>query len=330
MRRREFIASLGSAVAWPRGVNAQQGERVRKIGALLAFAENDPLQQFWITVLQDGLRTLGWQIGRNLRIEYRWTAGDVDRMRVGATELVSLSPDLILAGNVPTAAALQRETHSIPIVFVLVADPVSIGFVASLAHPAGNMTGFMTHDAPMAGKRLELLKNIFPTVHQVSLLFNPTTAGSYIDADLRVVEIAAAMLGVEITAARVHNATEIENAIAALGAQPSAGLLVAPDITTGVNRELIVTLAAVHRVPALYPYRFFTTVGGVASYGPDIAEHYRLAAGYVDRILKGDRPDDLPVQSPTKLEFVINLKTAKALGLTIPETLLATADEVIQ
>jgi putative ABC transport system substrate-binding protein len=333
MRRREFIAGLGgaAAVGWPlAALGQQQGERVRKIGALLALAENDPVQQSWIKELQEGLEKLGWQIGRNLRIEYRWTAGNVDRMRVAAAELVGLAPDLLLAGNVPTTAALQRETPSIPTVFVQVAEPVTLGFVASFAHPGGNITGFMAVDSPMAGKRLEWLKSMAPAVRRVAVMFNPVTSGRYMAAELQVAEKAAASLGIEITTAHVQGAADIENTFALLASRPDNGLLVGPDITTTVHRELIAKLAALHRLPAFHPYRYYVTVGGLASYGNDIAEHYRLAAGYIDRILKGEKPSDLPVQAPNKFEFVINLKAAKALGLEIPPGLLALADEVIE
>jgi putative ABC transport system substrate-binding protein len=330
MKRRAFIKLLGGAAAsWPFAARAQQGDRIRRIGVLMAVAENDQLAQPWVMALQSGLEKLGWQLGRNLRIEYRWTAGNLERMRTSAAELVSLTPDLLVAGNTPTAAALQRETRSIPIVFVLVGDPIGDGFIASLSHPGGNITGFLAFEPPIAGKQLEVLKEIAPGVRRVGFMFNPAV-GHYIFEWLRVVEASGPPLGFEIKRVPLNEAGEIENAINDLGRQPSGGLYVAPDITTIVNRELIAALAVRHRLPAIYPYRFFAISGGLASYGTDIADHYRLAAGYIDRILKGAKPDQLPVQAPTRYELTINLKAAKAIGLEIPATLLTRADEVIE
>ena len=330
MRRRDFVSLIGgSAVVWPLTVRAQQLERMQRIGVLMAVAENDPLAQPWVRALQESLKKLGWLVGQNLQIDYRWTAGNFERMRTSAAELVSLTPNALLAGNTPTTAALQRETRSLPIVFVLVGDPINDGFVASLPRPGGNITGFLAFEPPIASKQLELLKEIAPGVRRVAYMFNPVV-GRYAAEWLRVAESSASSLGVGITAVPVHNAAEIENAITTWVGRPGAGLYVAPDITTIVNRELIAALASQHQLPAVYPYGFFVTSGGLVSYGTNIADHYRLAAGYIGRILKGEKPADLPVQAPTKYELVINLKTAKALGLTVPPSVLTRADEVIE
>jgi putative tryptophan/tyrosine transport system substrate-binding protein len=330
MRRCEFIRLLGGATAaWPFAARAQQVERIRRIGVLMAVAENDLLAQPWVFALQERLEKLGWQAGRNLQIDYRWTAGNLERMRMSAAELVSLNPDVLLAGNTPTGAALQQATRGIPIVFVLVGDPVGDGFIASLAHPGGNMTGFIAIEPPIAGKQLELPKEIAPGVRRVAFLFNPVV-GRYIFQWLRVAEASAPSLGMEIIAVPVHNAAEIESVITTWGREASGGLNVAPDITTIVNRHLIAALAVQHRLPAVYPYRFFVASGGLASYGTDIAEEYRQAAGYIDQILKGAQAGQLPVQTPTKCEMAINVKAATAIGLEIPAALLLRADEVIE
>jgi len=330
MKRRTFMAALGSAAAWPVAGWAQQSDRVRRIGALFPLAESDPVQQSWIKVLNAELERLGWQIGRNLHVEYRWVAGDVDRMRIAAAELVGLAPDVLVGGNTPTAAALQRETRSIPIVFLAVADPVFIGFVSSFARPGGNMTGPMGLDSPIASKQLELLRSLAPAVRRVAVMFDPAQSGRFVEGQLREAERAAASLGLEVTAAHVQSAADIESAIVLLASRPGGGLLVVGDTTTALHRELIARLAAVHRVPAFYAFRYHVEAGGLASYGNNLTENYRLGAGYVDRILKGEKPGDLPVQAPTKFEFVINSKAARALGLDIPSSLLALADEVIE
>jgi putative ABC transport system substrate-binding protein len=330
MKRRQFIAGLGSAAAWPLVARAQRAERVRRIGALFPLAETDPWQQGMVKALDDELERLGWQVGRNLRVDYRWAAGDADRMRLAAAELVRLAPDLLLGGNTPTAAALRRETPSIPIVFLTAGDPVLMGFVSSFVHPGGNMTGFMGLDFSVAGKQLELMRTLAPAMRRVAVMFDPAQSGRYVEGWLREAERAGASRGLEIAVAQVQSAADIESIIARLGSRPSGGLLVVPDSTTAVHRELIAELAAMHRVPALYSFKYHVEAGGLASYGNSLAENYRLGAGYVDRILKGEKPGDLPVQAPTRFEFVINLKAAKALGLDIPPTLLALADEVIQ
>jgi putative ABC transport system substrate-binding protein len=330
VKRREFTALLGGATfAWPFAVAAQQGTRIRRIGALMAVAENDPEAQPWITALHQGLEKLGWAAGRNIQIDYRWTAGSVERALTLATDLVALKPDVLLAGNTPTLTALHQATRTIPIVFVLVSDPIGGGFVTNLAHPGGNITGFITVEPELGGKLLQLLKQIAFTVERAAFIFNPDTA-PYADYFLRPAESAASSFGIKLITSPVHNAAEIERTITALARKPGAGLIAMPDITTIVHRELIVALAAQHRVPAIYPYRFFVKDGGLMSYGVEITDQYRLAVRYIDRILRGDNPGDLPVQAPTKFELVINLKTAKALGLDPPISLLASTDEVIE
>jgi len=330
MRRREFIAGLGSAAAWPLVAWAQQGERMRRIGVLMPGTESDQEEQLRVTAFQQGLAKLGWTDARNVQIDYRWGGVDIDRMRIFATELVGLRPDVLFAGNTTTLAALQRATRDIPIVFTLVADPIAGGFVASLARPGGNITGFQGTEPPLAGKWIQFLREIMPGMRRAALLFNPESA-PYAGEYFRHAQAAAAPLAVELTAAPVHEETEIDGAIAALAREANGGLIVMPDAFTRSHRARIIALAAQHRLPAIYADRSFTTDGGLISYGggsPDVG--YRQVASYVDRILRGEKPAGLPVQTPTKFELVINLKTAKTLGLTIPETLLATADEVIQ
>jgi putative ABC transport system substrate-binding protein len=327
--RREFIAALGGAAfAWPLAARAQS-DRVRRIGALMAASDNDPEAQPWVTAFQQGLEKLGWTVGRNLRIDYRWTGGNVERGRTMAAELIAMTPDVLLAGNTPTLAALQQATRTIPIVFVLVSDPVGPGFVANLAHPGGNVTGFVTVEPSLGGRWLQLLKQVAPGVGRVAFMFNPEAA-PYAGLFTRPAEAAAQSLGVHLISSPVHNAAEIEGAITELAREPGGGLIAGFDITTIVHRKLLIALAAKHRLPALYSYRFFATDGGLISYGIKITDQYRLAVGYVDRILRGEKPADLPVQAPTKFELVINLKTAKALGLEIPPNMLAIADEVIE
>jgi len=331
MRRREFIALLGSvAAAWPLATKAQQAnERVRRIGVLMPGTERDQDGQSRITAFQQGLAKIGWIDGRNVQIDYRWAALDVDRLRTSAIELVDLRPDVLFAGNTTTLAALQRATRSIPIVFTLVADPIRGGFVASLARPGGNITGFMSTEAPLAGKWMQLLKEITPEMRRAAFLFNPEAA-PYSKDYFQFAETAAASITVELIAAPVHNETEIDGALTTLTREPSYGLIVMPDAFTRLHRERIIAAAAQHHLPAIYPDRSFATDGGLISYGgesPDVG--YRQAASYVDRILRGEKPADLPVQAPTKYELVINLKTAKALGVKIPTSMQLLADVVI-
>jgi putative tryptophan/tyrosine transport system substrate-binding protein len=330
MRRRDILAIFaGTAVPWPLLALAQQAERLRVIGVLIGVTENDPTNPPRIEAFQRGLQDLGWIEGRNTRIHYRWAA-DADRMRTFAQELVALQPDVLVASSTPTVAALLRETRTMPIVFVTASDPVGDGFVENLVRPGGNATGFTNNLSSMGGKSLELLREIAPTISHAGVMFNPDTApsgGSYFVPPL---EAAATSLAVRPIAIPVRNPTEIESAFAAIGREPGGGLIIMPDNFTTVHRGLIVALAARHRVPAIYPFRYFATDGGLMSYGADLIELYRRTPSYVDRILKGANPAELSVQAPTKLELVINLKVAKTLGLTVPRIMLARADEVIE
>jgi putative tryptophan/tyrosine transport system substrate-binding protein len=329
MKRRKFIALLGSsAVAWPLAVRAQ-GERTRRIGVLNGLAETDAEAQAWDTAFRKRLDELGWLDGRNLRIDYRWGAGSVDRMQLFAKELVRLDPNVMLAVTTPATAALQRETRTIPIVFAIVSDPVGSGFVASLANPGGNITGFINIEASLSGKWLELLREIAPAVARVAFMFNPQTA-PYARYYLDTFRSAAAAFAIEQIEAPVHGPAEIEATMTMLAREAGAGLIVMPDTTMALHREVIVSLANRHRLPAVYPFRFFVAAGGLMSYGIELADLLRGAAAYVDRILRGAKPAELPVQLPTKFELAVNLKTAKGLGLTFPPTLLGRADEVIE
>ena len=329
MRRREFIAALGGAAAWPLAARAQQGERMRRIGVLVSAVEGDPRGLEYVTAFAQGLAELGWTVGRNVRIEYRWGAGDLDRFRRYAAELVALSPDVVLASAGSIVGALQQASRTIPIVFVTTIDPVGGGWVESLSRPGTNATGFASFEFSMSGKWLELLKEIAPGVKRVAVIRDPSVpAGS---GGLAAIQTVAPSLGVELTPVGVRDAGEIEHAIAAFAQGSNGGLiLVGPTSSVQRHRDLIVALAARHRLPAVYANRLFVTGGGLITYAPDSFEQYRRAAGYVDRILKGEKPADLPVQAPTKYELIINLKTARALGLDVPATLLARADEVIE
>jgi putative ABC transport system substrate-binding protein len=306
---------------------AQQPERVRRIGALMSQAADDPEGQSRLLALAQGLQESGWTIGRSVRIDVRWGAGDAERYRRYATELVALAPDVILANGPPALARLQQATRSVPIVFAVVPDPVGGGFVASLARPGGNATGFMMSEYSTSGKWLELLKEIAPSLTRVAVIRNPTLTTSV--GQFAAIQGTAGSLGLEVSPIDMREAGEIERAITAFARTPNGGLIVT-SAGSSTQRSLIIALAARHRLPAAYPFRYQVTGGGLMSYGPDIADQYRRAAGYIDRILKGEKPADLPVQAPTKYELVINLKTAKALGLEVPPTLLARADEVIE
>ena len=332
MRRREFITLLGgTALAWPLAARAQQLERVRRIGVLMGSAETDLEAQQRVKVLRRALNELGWMEGRNLRIEYRWTEGaNSDRIRTYAAELIGMTPDLILAHSTPVVMALQQLTLTIPVVFVSVSDPIGDGIAASLPNPGGNITGFTNIEGPISGKWLELLKEIAPHVMRVAFMYNPRTApgqGSYFISPF---ESAASFFDVTPTMTPVNNPAEIENVVAGLGREPNSGLIVSSDVFTVRHRDLIISLASRHRVPAVFPFRFFASDGGLIAYGTDLADLFRRSATYVDRILKGENPRQLPIQAPTKFELVINLKTAKALGIDVPPTLLARADEVIE
>jgi putative ABC transport system substrate-binding protein len=328
MRRREFITLLGGAAAvWPLAARAQQPERIRRIGVLTYLAADDAEGQAPLAAFTQALKQLGWSEGGNLRIENRWaTADDIQRH---AAELVAAAPDVLVAATgTATVAALQQATRTIPIVFVIVIDPVGAGFVASLAKPAGNATGFTVYEYSMSGKWLELLKEIASRVTRAAVLRDPAVASGI--GQFGAVQIVAPSFGVELIAVDIREAGEIERAVAAFASGSNGGLIVTASALGTAHRELITTVAARHKLPAVYPSRPFVTAGGLISYGPDLLDQFRRAAGYVDRILKGEKPADLPVQAPTKYELVINLKAAKALGLEMPPTLLARADEVIE
>jgi putative ABC transport system substrate-binding protein len=329
MRRREFLCVLGGAAAtWPLAAHAQQGGRMRRIGVLLNFASDDAEGQARLAAFHQGLQQLGWTVGGNVQIDYRWGAGDPDRIRKLAAELVALAPDVILSAGSPSVAALQQATRTVPIVFVTVVDPVSSGFVDSLAQPGGNITGFPLYEYGIAGKWLELLKEIAPNMTRAAVIRDAAlTAGG---GQLGVIQAVAPSVGAEVTPVNVRDAGEIERAITAFARSPNGGLIVTGSTLAGVHRDLIVTLAARHKLPAVFYARYFVVGGGLMSYGPGIVDQYRQAASYVDRILKGEKPADLPVQAPTNYELVINLKTAKALGLAVPPPLLARANEVIE
>jgi putative ABC transport system substrate-binding protein len=332
MQRREFITLLGgTAAAWPLAAQAQQDERMRRIGVLMGIAPGDVQAEAGLVAFKTALQEHGWAEGRNVRFDIRWGAANIDRMQAYAKELVGLRPDVILGQTTQAVAALQRETKSIPVVFVVVSDPVGSGFVASLPRPGGNITGFVNIESSLGGKWIEVLKDIVPRVTRASLMFNPETA-TYSAYYLRPFEAAARSQGIEPMAAPVRNDADIERVIASLGDSPTTGLVSMPDAFTATRRnlDLIVSLAARHRVPTIYPYRFMVVAGGLISYGIDTVDLYRRAPAYIDRILKGTKPADLPVQLPTRFELAVNLKTAKALGIEMPATLLGRADEVIE
>jgi putative ABC transport system substrate-binding protein len=330
VKRREFITLLGgAAAAWPLAASAQQGERMRRIGVLMHLPENDPETQGRMRAFLQGLQQLGWTEGRNLRIDYRFGAADVDRARRYAAELIALEPEVIQASGTGPMAAVQQATRTVPIVFAQVPDPVNAGFVDSLARPDGNVTGFSVFEEyGTSGKWLELLKEVAPQVTRVAVLRDPTIAAGI--GQTGAIQSVAPSLGVQVSPVGVRDGSELERAIAAFGHGANGGLIVLGAPLAIMQRDLITTLAARHRLPAVYPVRLFVVAGGLVSYGPDSIDPYRRVAGYVDRILKGEKPADLPVQNPTKFELVINLKTAKALGLEVPPTLLARADEVIE
>jgi len=317
-------------VAWPIAARAQHGARVRRIGVLMAYAESDPEVQARVAAFRDGLQKLGWTEGRNIRINHLWAAIDAESRQRFAKELVALQPDLIVTDSTPTTAALQQQTRTIPIIFTNISDPIGSGFVASFPQPGGNITGFINLEASLGGKWLELLKEIAPRVTRIAFVFNRATApgsGSYF---LGPFMAAAASFGVEAIAAPVHDTSELESVVAAQAAAPNGGIIAMPDVFLTVHRAEIISLAARYRLPAVYSNRFFTELGGLLSYGHDRLDNYRRAASYADRILKGAKPSELPVQAPVKFELVINLKTAKALGLDVPLHLQQRADEVIE
>jgi putative tryptophan/tyrosine transport system substrate-binding protein len=330
MRRRQFIAGLGGVAAWSLAAWAQQPDRMRRVGVLMAFDENDPEAKAYLSEFTQGLAELGWTDGGNLRMDVRWGAGNVDRMRMSAKELLDLQPDVILAHGTPATAAFQRETRTIPIVFAVVSDPVGVGFVASLPRPGGNLTGFIHMEASLGGKWLELLTEIAPGVKRATIMFNPDTAPYARSYYLPSFEVAARSFKVAPIVAPVHSEAEIETVITSLGSEPGGRLVVMPDTFLDTRRAHIILLGARNNVPTVYSDSLWARDGGLLSYGPNRPHIFRRSAAYVDRILKGEKPADLPVQAPTKYELVLNLKTAKALGLDVPLHLQQRADEVIE
>jgi putative ABC transport system substrate-binding protein len=328
MRRREFIAGLGGAIAWPLAARAQQPERMRRLGVLMSTNENDPVAQARVAALHRGLAEFGWTEGRNLAIEWRWSGGDIARTREYAAELVHLAPEVLLGNGTPATAALKQATTTIPIVFAVVNDPVAQGLIASMAHPGGNITGFSFLEYSMVGKSLEMLKQIAPQITRVALMFNPDTY-PYYEIHLKSFEPAAKLLSLEL-AAPVRSPPDIDDAIARLGQRPGSALMVTPDPFMLVHRDAAIRAAAHYGVPATYSYLQNVREGGLTSYGADASDILRRSASYIDRILKGVAPADLPAQAPVKFEIAINLKTAKALGLDVPVNLVALADEVIE
>jgi putative ABC transport system substrate-binding protein len=330
MRRREFITLLGGTTAWPLATHAQQPARPRRVAVVNVLAAADPETPLRTAAFEKALRDLGWATELDITIDYYWNASDVARTRALAKQVVETRPDLVVTVSTPATKAIRDEDRDIPIVFVQVLDPVATGLVASLARPGGNITGFSNFEFSMGGKWLELLTEIAPQITNVALLMNPTTAPDAGKPYLRSIEPAALSLAIKFKPALVHNVDDIERMFSELGREQNLGLIIAPDVFTSRYRDLIVLLAGRNRLPALYCFRYFTTAGGLFSYGIDTVDLFRRAALYVDRILKGEKPGNLPVQLPTKFELVINAKTAKALGLTVPDKLLALADEVIE
>jgi putative ABC transport system substrate-binding protein len=327
VKRREFITMLGGAAVWPLAARAQQSERMRRIGVLIGVAD-DAQGQARLAAFRKGMQDLGWAEGRNARFDVRFTGAGAERARAYAAELVALAPDAILANSAAVVSALQQQTNTIPVVFVQVLDPVSSGFVESLARPGGNITGFSSFDFGLGAKWLEILKDIVPGVTRVGVLRDPTLPGG--SGALGAIQAVASSFKVELNALDVRDAASIEHGLAALAREPNRGVIVLANPGASVHLDLIIALAARHRLPAVYPYRYFATRGGLISYGTDNLAEWRRAASYVDRILKGEKPADLPVQQPTKYELVINLKTAKALGIAVSDNLLSIADEVIE
>ena len=329
LARRKLLAALGgAAVAWPLAARAQQRDRVKRLGVLWGLAENDNVYEPYLSAFKQRLQDLGWIDGRNIRVEYRFTGGVTERIRIAARELVALAPDVIFATTNPAVAALLQETQTIPIVFTLVSDSVGSGFVLSLAHPGGNITGFHNFEPELSGKWLQILKEVAPEVRRVAFLHHPQTAAHI--GFLRVIEAASGSVGVTVTAAGARDASEIEPALKAFAREPNGGVIVAPSPLTTFRRELIITLVRQFDLPAIYPFRYFPKSGGLVSYGIDQTEQARGGASYIDRVLRGANPGELPIQLPTRYELAINLKTAKTLGLKIPESFLLRADEVIE
>jgi putative ABC transport system substrate-binding protein len=329
MRRRQLITLLGgAAVAWPLGTRAQQADRMRRVGVLSSLTADDPEGQTRMAVFREALQGFGWTDGRNLQIDLHWSGGDAEGLRSNAADLATHAPDVILGAGNSSIAALLQATRSVPVVFVTATDPVGAGFVNSLARPGGNATGFLAFDYSISAKWLELLKEVTPSLARAGVLRNPAIAAAI--GQFAVIQAAAPSLRVEVSALNVHDTSEMESVVAAFARGTNVGLIVTASVLALRGRDLIVGLAAKHKLPAVYYGRHYVTAGGLISYGPDWPDQYRRAAGYVDRILKGEKPADLPVQAPTRYELVVNLKTARALGLTIPPSLLARADEVIE
>jgi putative ABC transport system substrate-binding protein len=327
MRRRNFIALLGAAVAWPLGADAQNSDRIRRIGVVMAYTESDPNGQAQVAAFHHQLEKLGWTEGRNIQIDVRYGADDPARIRAVAVELLGLRPDLIVSNSNLVTSILQSEVRSVPLVFVSVSDPVGSGFVTDLARPTGNVTGFANFQPSMGSKWLEMLREIAQQVEHVGLVMHPEPPNiGYLNS----AEAAASSLKIKLAGLSVHSSSEIEHALETFADEPNGGLIIAPNVVTFANSDLIVAMAARYRLPAIYPFAFFAKSGGLISYGFDAADQFRQGAGYVDKILRGAKPTDLPVQHPTKFEIVVNLKTAKALGITIPQSILYRADEVIE
>jgi len=329
MRRRDFITLIGGAAAWPVAVRAQQGQRIRRLGVLMAVAESDADAREGISILQESLQKLGWKDGNNIRIDYRWGNANPDRIQDLAKELVDLQPDVLVGHSTPSAKGLLKQTQTIPIVLLSVTDPLGQGLVSSLSHPGGNITGFSDFEVSLGTKWLEILKQIVPGVRRVTAMFNPETA-PYYGLYWQSIDAGTSLLGIESIPIQVHSEADIENVIRKVGGEPDSGLFVLPDSHNKVHRKRIIELTAQYRVPTIYFLRYFATDGGLISYGPDEMDLFRRTAGYVDQILKGARPADLPVQQPTKFELIINLTTAKALGLTIPPGVLSIADDLVE
>ena len=330
MRRRDFITLLGGAAsAWPLAARAQQSDRMRRLGILMAGAESDPQYQADVAVFREGLQKLGWVDGQNIRIEVRWAGFNAETMRRYAKELIALQPDLILSNDTPTTATLLQQTRTVPIVFATVADPVGSGFVESFARPGGNATGFAVYEASLGGRWLELLKETVPNISRVVVIFNPATA-PFAENHLKSINDAATSFGVEVRVAHVHDVSELETVFATQAREPNSGLIVLNEDFMIAHRVEIISLAARYRLPAVYPFRFFAELGGLISYGVDLNDNFRRAVPYADRVLRGAKPSELPVQAPVKFELVINLKTAKAISIDIPLQLKQRADEVIE
>jgi ABC-type uncharacterized transport system substrate-binding protein len=329
VRRRDFIKVIaGSMAVWPLAARAQQPEQVRRIGVLMSDVAEDSEGQARLTAFVQARQQLGWTDGRNVRIDIRWGGADADRHRRYAAELVTLAPDVIFATTTPVVAALQQATRTVPIVFAAVVDPVGAGFVTNLAQPGGNTTGFALYEYGVSGKWLALLKEIAPNVTRAAVVRDPSTASGI--GQLAAIQAVAPSLGIELTPLDVRDESELERAVALFARKPNGGIIITASPTARMNRQQVIALVAQHRLPTVYPFRYFATDGGLMCYGPNVIEQFRFAADYISRVLKGEKPADLPVQAPAKYELVINLKTAKALGLTVPPMLLARADEVIE